>query len=319
MLNFVRNLREKIARTKSSFVGKLAEAIRLRGKVDEELMEELEDILLKADTGVEMTTLIIDRLREAIRVEKLTEIEQVQEALQSIMSTVLLDEYQEVGDFFSEKAPRHCVMLFLGVNGVGKTTTIGKVAARFRQLGKSVLIIAGDTFRAAAIEQLEIWAVRAGATIIKSQQGADPGAVVFDGIQSALAKNIDVVLVDTAGRQHTKSNLMQELAKIIRTIRKVMPDAPHESLLVLDATTGQNAISQAKSFHEIAGLTGLVLTKLDGTAKGGIILNIRHALGIPVKLIGVGEQIDDLQPFDAPSFVEAMFSQSSHSNPTASD
>lgn len=319
MLNFVRNLREKIARTKSSFVGKLAEAIRLRGKVDEELMEELEDILLKADTGVEMTTLIINRLREAIRVEKLTEIEQVQEALQSIMSSVLLDEYQDVGDFFSEKAPRPCVMLFLGVNGVGKTTTIGKVAARFRQLGKSVLIIAGDTFRAAAIEQLEIWSERAGAIIMKSQQGADPGAVVFDGLQSALSKNIDIVLIDTAGRQHTKANLMQELAKVIRTIRKVMPDAPHESLLVLDATTGQNAISQAKSFHETAGLTGLILTKLDGTAKGGIILNIRHALGIPVKLIGIGEQIDDLQTFDAPSFVEAMFSQPPDSNPAGSD
>jgi fused signal recognition particle receptor len=319
MLNFVRNLREKIARTKSSFVGKLAEAIRLRGKVDEDLMEELEDILLKADTGVEMTTLIMDRLREAIRVDKLSEVEQVQETLQAIMSNILLDEYQEVPDIFSAPASHPWVMLFLGVNGVGKTTTIGKVAARFQQQGKSVLIIAGDTFRAAAIEQLEIWSERAGATIVKSQQGADPGAVVFDGIQSALAKNIDIVLIDTAGRQHTKTNLMQELAKVIRTIKKVMPDAPHESLLVLDATTGQNAISQAKSFHEIANLTGLVLTKLDGTAKGGIILNIRHALGIPVKLIGIGEQIEDLQPFNAPDFVDAMFSQPPETYPPKSE
>ena len=307
MLNFVRNLREKIARTKSSFVGRLAEAIRLRGKVDEELMEELEDILLKSDTGIEMTSLIIDRLRDEIKVHKYSEAEQVQDALQKIMSDILLADYPEAEDFYQDVTAKPFVIFFLGVNGVGKTTTIGKVASRYRQLGKSVMIIAGDTFRAAAIEQLEIWSTRAGAEIIKSQQGADPSAIVYDGIQSALAKKTDIVLIDTAGRQHTKSNLMQELSKMIRTIKKVMPEAPHETLLVLDATTGQNAISQAKTFHEIANLTGLVLSKLDGTAKGGIILNIKHALGIPVKLIGVGEQIDDLQPFDPPAFVEAMF------------
>ena len=307
MLNFVRNLREKIARTKSSFVGRLAEAIRLRGKVDEELMEELEDILLKSDTGIEMTSLIIDRLRDEIKVHKYSEAEQVQDALQKIMSDILLADYPEAEDFYQDVTAKPFVIFFLGVNGVGKTTTIGKVASRYRQLGKSVMIIAGDTFRAAAIEQLEIWSTRAGAEIIKSQQGADPSAIVYDGIQSALAKKTDIVLIDTAGRQHTKSNLMQELSKMIRTIKKVMPEAPHETLLVLDATTGQNAISQATTFHEIANLTGLVLSKLDGTAKGGIILNIKHALGIPVKLIGVGEQIDDLQPFDPPAFVEAMF------------
>ncbi|MFO7660840.1 MAG: signal recognition particle-docking protein FtsY [Candidatus Cloacimonadaceae bacterium] len=307
MLNFVRNLREKIARTKSSFVGRLAEAIRLRGKVDEELMEELEDILLKSDTGIEMTSLIVDQLRDEIKVHKYSEAEQVQDALQKIMSDILLADYPEVTDFYQDVTAKPFVIFFLGVNGVGKTTTIGKVASRYRQLGKSVMIIAGDTFRAAAIEQLEIWADRAGAFIVKSQQGADPSAIVYDGIQSALAKKTDIVLIDTAGRQHTKSNLMQELSKMIRTIKKVMPDAPHETLLVLDATTGQNAISQATTFHEIANLTGLVLSKLDGTAKGGIILNIKHALGIPVKLIGVGEQIDDLQPFDPPAFVEAMF------------
>jgi len=307
MLNFVRNLREKIARTKSSFVGRLADAIRLRGKVDEELMEELEDILLKSDTGIEMTSLIIDRLRDEIKVHRYTEAEQVQDALQKIMSDILLADYPETADFYGGITAKPHVIFFLGVNGVGKTTTIGKVASRFRQLGKSVMVIAGDTFRAAAIEQLEIWADRAGASIVKSQQGADPSAIVFDGIQSALAKQTDIVMIDTAGRQHTKANLMQELSKMIRTIKKVMPDAPHDTLLVLDATTGQNAVSQAKTFHEIANLTGLVLTKLDGTSKGGIILNIKHALGIPVKLIGVGEQIDDLQPFDPPAFVEAMF------------
>lgn len=307
MLNFVRNLREKIAKTKNSFIGKLAETIRLRGKVDEELMEELEDILLKTDTGVEMTTHIVDRLRDEIKVNKLTEAEAVQDALQNIMSDILLTDYSEAEDFFRGVNAKPYVIFFLGVNGVGKTTTIGKVASRFRQSGKSVLIIAGDTFRAAAIEQLEIWADRAGASIIKSQQDADPSSIVFDGIQSALKKGYDIVLIDTAGRQHNRANLMQELSKMIRTIKKVIPDAPHETLLVLDATTGQNAVSQATTFHEIANLTGLVLSKLDGTAKGGIILNIKHSLGIPVKLIGIGEQIEDLQSFDPQAFVEAMF------------
>ncbi|HOV16607.1 MAG TPA: signal recognition particle-docking protein FtsY [Candidatus Cloacimonadota bacterium] len=308
MVNIVHNLRKKIARTRNSFVGKLAEAIRLRGKIDEELMEELENILFQADTGVEMTGLIIEQLKDEIRVHKYTEAEQVQQVLQQIMSDILLKDYPETADFFNDIKSKPYVILCLGVNGVGKTTTIGKIAARFRDLGKTVLVIAGDTFRAAAIEQLEIWAKRARALIVKSQQGGDPSAVVFDGIQSAVAKGIDVVLIDTAGRQHTKINLMQELSKIVRTIKKVIPDAPQETLLVLDATTGQNAISQAKTFNEVANLTGLVLTKLDSTAKGGIIFNIKHELGIPVKLIGVGEQIEDLQPFDASAFVEAIFS-----------
>lgn len=308
MLNFVKGLREKIARTKSSFMGKLAEAILFSGKVDEELLEQLEAILLKSDTGVEMTNLILDKLREEIKVHRISEAAEVQIALQRIMSDILLADYSEQVDFYDSITAKPFVIMILGVNGVGKTTSIGKMANRFRDLGKSVLVIAGDTFRAAAIEQLEIWANRAGASIIKSQQGADPGAVVFDGITAALARNIDIVLIDTAGRQHTKANLMQELAKVLRTIKKVLPDAPHETLLILDSTTGQNALSQAKTFNEIAGLTGLVLTKLDGTAKGGIILNIKHALGIPVKLIGVGEQLDDMQSFDPQAFVDAMFS-----------
>lgn len=303
----MRSLKEKIAKTKNSFVGKLAEAIRLRGKVDEELMEQLEDILLRTDTGVDMTTLIIDRLRDEIRVHKITEAEKVQDVLQTVMSDILLADYTDATDFYRDSEFRPQVYLFLGVNGVGKTTTIGKVASQFIQKGKSVLVVAGDTFRAAAIEQLEIWADRAGADIVKSTQGADPSSVVFDGITAAINRRKDIVLIDTAGRQHNKAHLMAELNKIVRTIKKVLPDAPHETLLVLDATTGQNAVQQAKVFHEAAGLTGLVLTKLDGTAKGGIILNIKHALGIPVKLIGIGEGIEDLQSFDPQAFVQAMF------------
>ncbi|MBM4400045.1 MAG: signal recognition particle receptor subunit alpha, partial [Candidatus Cloacimonetes bacterium] len=222
MLNFVKGLREKIARTKSSFMGKLAEAILFSGKVDEELLEQLEAILLKSDTGVEMTNLILDKLREEIKVHRISEAAEVQIALQRIMSDILLADYSEQVDFYDSITAKPFVIMILGVNGVGKTTSIGKMANRFRDLGKSVLVIAGDTFRAAAIEQLEIWANRAGASIIKSQQGADPGAVVFDGITAALARNIDIVLIDTAGRQHTKANLMQELAKVLRTIKKVL-------------------------------------------------------------------------------------------------
>ena len=198
-------------------------------------------------------------------------------------------------------------MLFVGVNGVGKTTTIGKLAKWFTSQGKSVMLIAGDTFRAAAVEQLTIWAERANATIVKQQQGADPSAVVYDGVMSAVNKKIDVVLIDTAGRQHTKVNLMNELSKIVRTIKKIVPDGPHETLLVVDSTTGQNALSQADIFNEATNLTGLVLTKLDGTAKGGIVIGIKHQLNIPVKLIGVGEALEDLRDFDVNEFVDAIF------------
>lgn len=307
MFKFVKKLKDKLATTKNNFIGKIAEAVNLRGKVDEELLEQLEEILLQGDTGVEMTTKIIDELRDQIRINKIEDAGKVQEIIQKIMSDELLAGYDETKEVFEMQDKKPYIMLFIGVNGVGKTTTIGKLAKRFSDEGKSVLMIAGDTFRAAAVEQLAIWSDRAKVDIIKQKQGSDPSAVVFDGITSAIAKHKDVVLIDTAGRQHNRANLMQELSKIYRTIQKVAPDGPHEVFLVLDATTGQNAVNQAQTFNGIVPLTGLVLTKLDGTAKGGIILNIKKVLNIPVKLIGVGEGIEDLQDFDAQEFVNAMF------------
>ncbi|MEF3694054.1 MAG: signal recognition particle-docking protein FtsY [Candidatus Cloacimonadota bacterium] len=290
-------------------MGKIAEAIKLRGKVDEELLDEIEEILIRCDTGTEMSLYLVDKLREQIRFEQITDADRVMEVLQELMKEVLLKDYVEEADFFELPEDRPHVIIFVGVNGVGKTTSIGKIAHRFRQMGKSVLIVAGDTWRAAAIEQLSIWADRSGAQFIKSQQNADPSAIIYDGISSALAKNIDVVIIDTAGRQHTKDKLMKELEKIDRTIKKLLPDAPHQVLLVIDSTTGQNAISQAKHFNDVIKLTGIVLTKFDGTAKGGVIFNLKHNLELPVKLLGVGERIDDLEAFDINSFIEAFFSK----------
>lgn len=307
MLSLMRNLRQKLAKTKSGFIGRIAEAIKLRGKVDEELMDEIEDILLRSDTGVEMTQTIMDMLKERIRVDRISNAEIVQDVLQNIMRDILLTDTDEEEDFFLEPDTKPYIIVFVGVNGVGKTTSIGKVANRYREMGKEVLIVAADTFRAAAIEQLHIWADRAGANIIKSQPNADPASVVFDGVSSAIARNMDVVLIDTAGRQHTKDKLMQELSKIERTIKKLLPDAPHQVLLVLDATTGQNAISQAANFNQAISLTGLILSKYDGTSKGGIIFNLKHNLHLPVKLIGVGEGIADLEPFHIHDFVNALF------------
>jgi len=308
MFKFVKKLKDKLATTKNNFIGKIAEAVNLRGVVDEELLEQLEEILLQGDTGVEMTTKIIDQLRDEIRINKIKDTEVVQEIIKNIMTEELMSGYEENEEVFVMTDKKPYIILFIGVNGVGKTTTIGKLAKRFYDDGKSVLMVAGDTFRAAAVEQLAIWSDRAKVDIIKQAQGADPSAVVFDGIKSAIAKNKDVVMIDTAGRQHNRANLMKELEKIYRTIQKVSPEGPHEVFLVLDSTTGQNAVNQAQTFNGIVPLTGLVLTKLDGTAKGGIILNIKKVLNIPVKLIGVGEGIDDLQDFDAKEFVRAMFS-----------
>ncbi len=309
MLSIVRSLRKKLAKTKNGFLGKIAEAIKLRGKVDEELLEEIEEILLRCDTGTEMSLYLVDKLREQIRFEQITDADRVMEVLQELMKELLLKDYVEEADFFELPEGRPHVIIFVGVNGVGKTTSIGKIAHRFRQMGKSVLIVAGDTWRAAAIEQLSIWAERSGAQFIKSQQNADPSAIIYDGISSAIAKGIDVVMIDTAGRQHTKDKLMKELEKIDRTIKKLLPEAPHQALLVIDSTTGQNAISQAKHFNDAIKLTGIVLSKFDGTAKGGVIFNLKHNLELPVKLIGVGERIDDLEPFDINSFIEAFFSR----------
>jgi fused signal recognition particle receptor len=307
MLNIVRNLRQKLAKTKSGFLGRIAEAVRLRGKVDDELMEEIEEILLRSDTGVEMSQHILELLKQRIRAELITDAAEVQTALQEIMQRILIDDYAQEEGFYAEPGIKPYVIAFVGVNGVGKTTSIGKVAYRYSQMGKKVMIIAGDTFRAAAIEQLSIWAGRANAQIVKSQQDADPAAIIFDGINSALAKDYDVVLIDTAGRQHTKDSLMKELSKIDRTIKKLIPEAPHQALLVLDATTGQNAISQADNFNKAMPLTGLILAKYDGTSKGGIIFNLKHNLNLPVKLLGVGEGIEDLEDFNVNEFIQAFF------------
>ena len=318
MLKFVKNLKQKLARTKNNFIGKIAETIKLRGKVDEELMEELEEILIQADVGVDLSIDIIDKLREEVRYHKITDVDDVRIRLQNIMSEQFLSdtkaqEESEDKSLSIEEIEQTdispYVMLFVGVNGVGKTTSIGKLAQRFRKAGKSVMLVAGDTFRAAAIEQLDIWADRAGVDIVKQEQGSDPSSVVYDSLISAKHKNTDIVLIDTAGRQHNKVNLMNELNKIRRTIKKVVPEGPHEVFLVVDATTGQNAVTQAEMFDKAADLTGLILTKLDGTAKGGIVMSIQHKFSIPVKLIGVGEQIDDLRDFNPQEFVEAFFKE----------
>ncbi len=307
MLGFIKSLKKRLAKTQNQFIGKIAETIRLRGKVDEELMEDLEEVLIQADVGADLSMDIIDKLREYVRLHKEKDPAEVEKALIRIISEILIEEYADEDVEHPIGSTKPYVILFTGVNGVGKTTTIGKLSARYVREGKKVLLVAGDTFRAAAIEQLGIWADRAKAEIVRSEQGADPSSIVYDGLMAAKTRGFDVVLIDTAGRQHTKVNLMSELGKIDRTIKKVIPDAPHESILVVDATTGQNAITQARMFNQASKLSGLALTKLDGTAKGGIILGIKHELDIPVRFIGVGEQIDDLRDFNAEEFSQALF------------
>lgn len=302
------SLKVKLAKTKNGFIGKLAEMIHLRGKVDDELLDDMEELMMQADVGVQTSMDIIETLREDIQAKRISTTDEIQSRVQEIIQEMMLKEYAGMQQGFNvaaDSAPY--VVLFTGVNGVGKTTTIGKLAKRLKDSGKSVMLVAADTFRAAAIEQLDIWASRAGVDIIKHEHGADPSAVVYDGVMAAKSRNYDVVLIDTAGRQHTKVNLMNELGKITRTIKKIVPAAPHETLLVIDATTGQNAVTQAEMFDKAANLTGIVLTKLDGTAKGGIVIGIKHQLQIPVKLIGVGEAQEDLRDFKAEDFVEALF------------
>jgi len=296
-------------KTKNGFLGKIAEVISQKDEIDDDLFDEIEQILLRSDTGVEMTTIIIDELKQRIADERIKKISDVYETLQVIMKTILLQDLPEQQGFFAPDRNVPKVIVFVGVNGVGKTTSIGKIANRLTKMGKQVLIVAGDTFRAAAIEQLDIWATRAGCNIVKNQHGADPASVIFDGVQSAIAKGYDYVLIDTAGRQHTKENLMKELNKIDKTIKKLIPKAPHDALLIIDATTGQNAISQAKHFNEMMRLTGVVLTKYDGTSKGGIIFNLKLNLSLPVKLIGVGESIEDIEEFSYQDFINAFFSE----------
>ena len=270
-------------------------------EADEAFFEELEETLILADLGMNTSLEAVEQLRQRVRKEKLRDQEEVKSALREILAEMI-----SVGDTSLNLSTTPSVVLFIGVNGVGKTTSIGKVAHQLKNEGKRVLLCAADTFRAAAADQLEIWAERAGCELVRQHEGADPGAVLFDALQAAKARNVDVVLCDTAGRLHNKANLMAELTKLSRIIDRECPGAARETLLVLDATTGQNGLIQAKQFQEAAGLTGIILTKLDGTAKGGIVVAIAKELGIPVKLVGMGEGLDDLKPFDAKEYVEAV-------------
>lgn len=295
-----------LSKTRDLLVGRVEELIRRYKKIDDDFFEELEEILIGADVGVGTVMELIDGLREEVRKRKLESALELQPILSERLVALLKNEDgQDTALNLAEG--RLNVFLFVGVNGVGKTTTIGKMAHLFKQQGKKVLLAAGDTFRAAAIEQLEVWGQRVGVEVIKHNQGADPAAVIFDAIQAAKARGVDVLLCDTAGRLQNKVNLMEELNKIYRVVQREIPGAPHEVLLVLDATTGQNALSQARTFGKSAGVTGIILTKLDGTAKGGIVIAIRNELNLPVKMVGLGEQVDDLQPFDPEQFVHALF------------
>lgn len=291
-----------LARTKKNVASQITGMFASFTGCNEEFFDELEETLILADLGVAAADSAVEELRERVRKEGYTKGPDIQRALGDILKNKL----REAGDTGLKLETKPSVALFIGVNGVGKTTTIGKVALRLQQEGKKVLLCAGDTFRAAAAEQLEVWAGRAGADLVRHGEGADPAAVVFDAIQAAKARGADVILCDTAGRLHNKANLMNELSKISRVIDRELPGASRETLLVLDATTGQNGLIQAKQFRDAAGITGIVLTKLDGTAKGGIVFAIAEELHVPVKFIGVGEHADDLLPFDADAFVEAL-------------
>ncbi len=300
-MGFLAKLKEGLSKTKQALFGKIDALLKMFVRVDEDLLEELEELLITADVGVETTEEILDRLREEIKEGRLKEPEDIKSSLRVILS----DMIGEGGALSLETTPT--VILIIGVNGAGKTTSIGKISNRLKKAKKKVVVAAADTFRAAAIEQLAVWCDRAGVDLVKQQEGSDPAAVVFDAIQYTKKKGADVLIIDTAGRLHNKKNLMDELAKINRVIARELPDSARENLLVLDATTGQNAIMQAKEFGKAADITGLILNKLDGTAKGGIVLSIRRELGLPVKFIGVGEKIDDMQEFDAEEFVAALF------------
>ena len=291
-------IKKGLSKTRNAFSGRMDELVENYQDLDDDFFEDLTDILIMADVGVPTSELAVNRLREQVKAEKIGNPEKAREALKKILVDILWAEPMQLSS--------PMVLLIIGVNGVGKTTSIGKLASRMKVLGRRVIICAGDTFRAAAADQLTVWAERADVPIIKHQEGADPAAVVFDGIQAAKGRHADILLVDTAGRLHNKANLMNELGKISRVIDRELPNSAKEVLLVLDATTGQNGLIQAKQFKEIAGVTGIVLTKLDGTAKGGIVIAVADALQIPVKYIGVGEGIDDLMPFQAKEFVEAL-------------
>ena len=295
-----RRFRERLGRSREALAGGLDRVFRGRREVDAEALEELEEILITADLGMDTTLHLVQALEERLKRRELADVEKLKTALAEEMLALLQ------GPAAPEITARPRIVLVVGINGVGKTTTIAKLAHLESLQGRTPLLIAGDTFRAAAVEQLEIWGERIGAAVIKQKTGADPAAVVFDGLTAALARDVDTVFIDTAGRLHTKVNLMEELKKIYRTTDKKLPGAPHEVFLVVDATTGQNALSQARLFHEAVGLTGIVLTKMDGTAKGGVALAVAHETGLPLRYIGLGEGLEDLRPFDAEAFVAAI-------------
>jgi fused signal recognition particle receptor len=299
--NIFDKLKTGLTKTRDGLTDKINQALKLAVNIDEDLYEELEEILITSDVGMDTTVEIIERLRKKIREEKINDTELVIPALKQIIKEILTEGTENVA--IEDKK----VLLVIGVNGVGKTTSIGKLAAKKKAEGKKVVLAAADTFRAAAIDQLEVWSQRAGVDLIKQDEGSDPAAVVFDGIQAAKSRKADILICDTAGRLHNKKNLMNELSKINRIIDREYGEQNKETLLVLDGTTGQNAIIQAKQFMEACPIDGIILTKLDGTAKGGVVISIKHTLNIPVRYIGVGEGIDDLQEFDPEAFAEALF------------
>ena len=300
-MGFFKKLNKGLKKTRDNMSGAINAALYGKNEIDDEFYDELEEILVMADVGVNTSAEIVEKLRDAVFKKNLRKAKDVKEEIKNIVADMLS------GGETIDMVTIPSVILVIGVNGVGKTTSIGKMAAMFKEEGKKVILGAADTFRAAAIDQLEIWADRAGVDIVKHKEGADPAAVVFDTISAGRARNADIIICDTAGRLHNKKNLMDELAKIYRVIDRQLPYADREIFLVLDATTGQNAVNQAKEFKDVAEITGIILTKLDGTAKGGVVLAIKNDLKVPVKFIGVGEDVDDLLPFQAKDFVEALF------------
>jgi fused signal recognition particle receptor len=299
---FFEKLKSGLAKTRDGFTDKISEMLNLYVSIDDELYEELEEILITSDIGVDTTLEIIERVKLKVKENRVKDPKEVTSWLKQVLIEMLGVTSQ---DTLIEDTPS--VILIVGVNGVGKTTSIGKISAKLKSERKKVLLAAADTFRAAAIDQLEVWSNRAGVDIIRHQEGSDPAAVIFDAVQAAKARKVDVLICDTAGRLHNKKNLMDELGKINRIIDREFPEASKQTLLVLDATTGQNAVQQAKQFMEVCNVNGIILTKLDGTAKGGVVISIKHQLNVPVKLIGVGEAIEDLQEFNSKQFVEALF------------
>ncbi|MEG6521587.1 signal recognition particle-docking protein FtsY [Desulfotomaculum sp. 1211_IL3151] len=305
-MGFFNRLKESLSKTRHSFIEKIDQVVTGRKGIDEDLYEELEEVLIQADVGVNTAMMLVERVRKGVKARNVQEASRLKDIFQEELEYLMGEKMTPIK--LSEDGPT--VIMVVGVNGVGKTTTIGKMAHNYKEQGKKVMLAAGDTFRAAAIDQLEIWAERVGVELIKHQEGSDPGAVAYDAVHAARSRKADILLIDTAGRLHNKSNLMEELRKVHKITSREMPGAPHEVLLVLDATTGQNALSQVKVFSEAVNVTGIALTKLDGTAKGGVVTSIVTEMAIPVKLIGIGERMDDLRPFNPKDFIDALYGKS---------